>query len=962
MRPSAARRSGLPRRRERLGGASRLFAALLLVAGPASLAGQATGRILGEVVDAETGDPVAGAQASVVGHPLRTISNRVGRFVLTAVPPGDRTLTVEMLGYRSTTVEHVRVRAGHPVEVAVRLTPVPVDVPGLVVEAERVRLMEPEVTASHEVVLGRELRELPVDRVAEAIELTPGVSDGHFRGGRVGQETYVVDGFALKNQLEGSTQGSVLELSPTSLEEIEVVTGGFGAEFGSALSGVVSLVTRRGDPQEWRRRASVRTDHWAPHPLFRGFSELSMSAGGPVRLLGAGSTLFVDVLAQALADADPRSRGTTCVRADDASAELAARIDQLRDIAPSLYCPYERSTLPGQQGDKLIGFARFDRPLGAGLTFTGSLLYNRAQQELYTPELKYTRDHLLGQRSNGALAQASVDWASHGQGDARHVTARLALLRLDRHLGVIDPAWRGDHARLGAFSFGDFEFLGEDFVHRPIGEQLRSGRAVPGYVAPGTVNGTPFGPAAEGLFVTEGGSGIANWSRTEFVGGDLVGEVLRADGSVLRGGASARFYQVQTYERVRSWLAGSSLNFARFHPATASGFGEYRLIVDRAFQVQFGLRVETFRSGIELEGGGGVLGSPAVDSGWKLSFMPRVGVAGLVPGTGERLSYRVSYSRVAQPPDFRFFLDTTIGDSLRTDIRRQGNPNLGFEEGRSYEAGLSWLLLPQLGVSVTAFRKDLLGLVTGSIRFADTGEGQYTTGDHGQVNGVEVSARGRWADVALRAGYALQKAVGVGTGVFGDSIMSADERVEYPLAFDRRHAVDAALLLGRSAGSEDARWAGALTATMHSGYPLDRTVEHSGVADRPTYLPWTTVLDLRGSRELGAPPGCASCSWRVTVDARNLLGRDNVIAYRRDNARVAPPAEYVDSVAALVSISEPIPRESERYSAHIDLDGDGLITPAEFSTARTAAALDRADPSLFFGEARQVRLGVEVAF
>jgi hypothetical protein len=55
-------------------------------------------------------------------------------------------------------------------------------------------------------------------------------------------------------------------------------------------------------------------------------------------------------------------------------------------------------------------------------------------------------------------------------------------------------------------------------------------------------------------------------------------------------------------------------------------------------------------------------------------------------------------------------------------------------------------------------------------------------------------------------------------------------------------------------------------------------------------------------------------------------------------------------------------RESEFYAPAVDLDEDGLITSEEFDVARFAAAVDRFDPSLFYGPPRQIRLGVEVTF
>lgn len=179
--------------------ALRLAAVLVLC--PTAGAAQTIGTILERVLDVSSGAPVAGAEVTVLRTDLRTLTAADGRFVLAAVPVGERSVRVELVGYRAVTLESVPVRAGRTTELPIELTPVAFELAGVVVEAERVRLIEPEATVSRETVVGQQLRELPIDRVTEAVELTLGVSDGHFRGGRVGPESYVVDGFEVKNQL-----------------------------------------------------------------------------------------------------------------------------------------------------------------------------------------------------------------------------------------------------------------------------------------------------------------------------------------------------------------------------------------------------------------------------------------------------------------------------------------------------------------------------------------------------------------------------------------------------------------------------------------------------------------------------------------------------------------------------------------------------------------------------------------
>ncbi|MEE9245394.1 MAG: carboxypeptidase regulatory-like domain-containing protein, partial [Gemmatimonadota bacterium] len=212
---------------------------------PTSAWSQTTGQILGRIVDSESREPVVAAEISIEGTSLRSVTSERGDFILVSVPVGEHRLRVVRLGFQ-TTVLIVRVRPGRTTQLTLSLEAAPLDVEGVTVEVERIRLIEPDVTVSHEVTLGRQLVELPIDDVEQAIELTTGVADGHFRGGRVGQESYLIDGLEIKNQFEASTQGPGLELSPSSLLELEVVTGGFGVDNGSALSGVVSYTTRRG--------------------------------------------------------------------------------------------------------------------------------------------------------------------------------------------------------------------------------------------------------------------------------------------------------------------------------------------------------------------------------------------------------------------------------------------------------------------------------------------------------------------------------------------------------------------------------------------------------------------------------------------------------------------------------------------------------------------------------------------
>lgn len=105
------------------------------------LASERTGRIIGQVWDALSEDPVAVASVSVVGRAEEVQTNRRGRFILSGVPVGEYGLTVRRLGYAPLT-HPVTVSRGVTTEVDVGLVPDPVEMEPLVATATRVRRLE----------------------------------------------------------------------------------------------------------------------------------------------------------------------------------------------------------------------------------------------------------------------------------------------------------------------------------------------------------------------------------------------------------------------------------------------------------------------------------------------------------------------------------------------------------------------------------------------------------------------------------------------------------------------------------------------------------------------------------------------------------------------------------------------------------------------------------------------------
>jgi hypothetical protein len=113
-----------------------LVGAVLLI--PALAGAQATGRLVGKVIDAEAGVPIGGARVELVGSPLRTTTAVDGRYLFASAPAGSHVLRVTMIGYTPKSVTGVTVVGGGVTEQDVTLS-------GSVVEIQEIT-----VTASAE--------------------------------------------------------------------------------------------------------------------------------------------------------------------------------------------------------------------------------------------------------------------------------------------------------------------------------------------------------------------------------------------------------------------------------------------------------------------------------------------------------------------------------------------------------------------------------------------------------------------------------------------------------------------------------------------------------------------------------------------------------------------------------------------------------------------------------------------
>lgn len=219
-----------------------LLFALLSVAGALPSAAQ-YGKVTGVVREAGTQEPLPGVNVQIEGTTLGAVTDVDGNYVIIGVRPGTYTVAATYIGYQPTRTSNVRVQIDQTATVDFILSEGDIQGQEIEVVAER-PVVQRDVTATTAAVSREEIAALPVENVADVIGLQAGVVNGHFRGGRSGEVGYWVDGLPVTDVFDG---GLGVQVENDMIQELQVVTGAFNAEYGQALSGIVNVVTRDGD-------------------------------------------------------------------------------------------------------------------------------------------------------------------------------------------------------------------------------------------------------------------------------------------------------------------------------------------------------------------------------------------------------------------------------------------------------------------------------------------------------------------------------------------------------------------------------------------------------------------------------------------------------------------------------------------------------------------------------------------
>jgi len=206
-----------------------------------------SGKIAGKVTDASTGEALPFVNVMVEGTNQGAATDLDGNYFIINMPPGTYSVKASAIGYNSVTAQGIKVASGFTATQDFSLHSTALELNEEVVVVATKPLIRKDVTATTSVVGEDMISQLPVTEITDLLSLQAGIvtsgSDLHVRGGRAGQVAYQVDGVPLTDAYDGS---SVINVNANAVQELQVISGAFNAEYGQAMSGIINIVTKDG--------------------------------------------------------------------------------------------------------------------------------------------------------------------------------------------------------------------------------------------------------------------------------------------------------------------------------------------------------------------------------------------------------------------------------------------------------------------------------------------------------------------------------------------------------------------------------------------------------------------------------------------------------------------------------------------------------------------------------------------
>ena len=764
-----------------------------------------TGKITGFVTEADTGMPMINANVIIEGTTHGSSTDEVGRYFILNVEPGTYDLVASFIGFQTVTRTGVAVHINRTTNVHFALDATTIERSEIVITAERPDV-EMDQTATLEIVRLEDVEHVAgVTDLGDILSLQAEVNDGHFRGGRSNEELYVLAGMGIVNPLHASRSFTPMV---SAIEEVEVITSGFSAEYGNAMSGVVNISTKEGGAS-WDSRFEVRTR--VPGYKHFGGSVYDPATNPYIRLLNNP-----EWWQQPDPENDDRPRWQGAVGRGFGSRtdpEEGARLayDLWRQTHRDIGYEYDN------RWDALVDFTT-GGPLSSKSTLFLAAQINRVWPMMPTPEpdrhaqvmgnYVYKPAPGIKLRLNGLYGNAYQQEFSYSAGGfyrwvydrvigANKVLDRSAGLGLDFSHLLSDRAFykvnvHGMHTRLKeGVDVIDPNRFRDDIYDRAVWERL--------YWDDGFRTGV-----MDDDFFDEASW---TWSLTGFITSQVT------HNHQIKAGVQGNLYVIDVENRLNHSSRTSALReFYDAMPFEGAVYVQDKMEFEGMI-ANVGLRLDFYDQNVQYyqdtfspfrdPDNPAIIDEDAAAKAktpWVARLQPRLGFSFPV---SERAVFHLNYGNYLKRPGLENLIGrrtTLFNENLGTvEPRRLGNPLLKPEETKSYDVGLVLGLNKAITLNVSGYYKDVRNLIQ-RVVYVDANDNLYETlgnRDYADIRGFSLRLSRRQGFLSGSVRYHFSVATGKNSTPTGRSpiIDENNDRTQTPsprdilLSYDRRHAL-----------------------------------------------------------------------------------------------------------------------------------------------------------------------------
>lgn len=731
---------------------------------------QQRGSVRGKVTDAATNEGLVGVNVMIKGTYYGAATDLDGKFEIKNVAAGEYTLSIRLLGYKE--VEHtgVVVKEGEPTTVNTKLEETALSLGQEVVVVGEKPLMDPAETQSTRTISEQDMKVSAVQDVKDVVSQQVGIiavdNEIHIRGGRSYENAYLLDGINIQDPLAGTGFG--LQLSSNALSEMEVITGGYNAEYGQATSGIINVKTKEGS-SKYDLFLQCKTDNWGldkNSPSDFNSDDYQANVGGPEPitkyLLPA---LGVDI------PGEITLFGSFAASFSDGQVLWAQRYQNGQVVTYKIDPPLRLNS-------SIFYGTRFAPRLSNNWYGLGKVTYKPSQ----TFKITYSYNGNVSINENTQELQTTLEFVEPTPGYQYQFQNILGNADVYTHISLAQSV--DITQSLSSKAFYDLKFA-HFFTHlRADANGLYWNQ----YQQPIDVVTLPpqyYNTSHDTIGIIPGDGfydyGDANtWHDHFFVNNEVKFDLTDffTEQNKFKAGLDMSFQEMQLVDIYEPWIGVMGLNNDVYHafPATGSAYGQ-ETITTNGMILNFGLRFDYWFPGKYVDdavNNPGVITIPQAirdayhqdtynffGRRWKGRISPRVGISHPI---SDNQTLFLNYGHFSKWPRPQFVYAKLQPSTAMSTYQAFGNPNLNPETTVSYELGLRNQFTSDDVLTVTAYNRDIFDYIqTKQAQITSAALiGQsfitYVNSDYTHSRGIEVEYQkriGKWFTGTLSGSYSV---------------------------------------------------------------------------------------------------------------------------------------------------------------------------------------------------------------